>query len=206
MEQLIKITTIPIQYELKVNDAKLERKSGTAEVEISRQEGGGLKMKSRPIQLQIDSFDAWNSISPSTKTSIAQAAQKGHSAALATSAQYASEGRQFLKSRIGEGKEAIDQMLAQRTARPTGNFQLGFTPSAKPEIDWVPPALSIEYEMDKLNFDLKKEQGQVEFIPGSVELVITQMPDVKIEYIGDPIYVPPSSAELFTGQNIDVKA
>jgi len=197
MEQLIKITTIPIQYELKINEAKYERKSGTAEVEISREEGGGLKMKSRPIQLKIDSFDAWNSMNPTPKTSISQAAQAGQQAAMAASAQYMREGRQFLKTQIGEGSQAIDQMLAQRTAPSTGSFTLGFTPSAKPEIDWTPPALSIEYEMDKLNFDLKKEQGQVEFIPGSVEMVITQMPDVKIEYVGDPVYVPPSAMEKF---------
>lgn len=40
MEQLLKITTIPIEYELKVNNARLERRNGTAEMEISRNEIG----------------------------------------------------------------------------------------------------------------------------------------------------------------------
>ena len=37
-------------------------------------------------------------------------------------------------------------------------------------------------------------------------MIISQYPEVNIEYIGDPIYVPPSVAARFTGENIDVKA
>lgn len=206
MEQLIKIETVPISYELKVSNAKLERQNGMAELEISKNSGGGLQIKSRPIQLRLDTFEARNSISPSPARSIQQAAQGGRSAAYAASAQYASEGRLMLQTQIGEGAQTIDQILAQRTARPTGDFQLGFTPKAAPEIDWTPPALSIEYEMDKLSFDLKVDQGQVEFIPGDIELVINQHPELNIEYIGGPIYVPPSTEQMLTGQNVDMQA
>lgn len=206
MEQLIQITSVPIRYELKVNHAKLEQHNGTAELEISKSSGGGLKMKSRPIQLKLDSFDAWNSISPSAMQSINQAAGKGKSAAYAASAQSAREGKLMLQTQIGEGSQTIDQILAQRTAEPVGDFNLGFTPSAKPKMDWVPPTLSIEYEMDKLNFDLKVAQGQVEFVPGDIEMVISQRPHVNIEYIGGPIYVPPGAFEKASGQNVDVQA
>ena len=44
----------------------------------------------------------------------------------------------------------------------------------------------------------------LEFIPGDIEMNITQYPDVVIEYIGGPIYVPPSADP--ENQNIDVKA
>lgn len=206
MEQLIQITSVPIRYELKVNHAKLEQHNGTAELEISKDSGGGLKMKSRPIQLKLDSFDAWNSISPSPMQSVNQAAGKGQSAAYSASAQYAREGKLMLQTQIGEGAQTIDQILAQRTAEPTGDFQLGFTPSSKPKMDWTPPSLSIEYEMDKLNFDLKVAQRQVEFVPGNIEMIISQRPHVNIEYVGGPIYVPPSAFEKTTGQNVDVQA
>ena len=36
MNQLIKITTVPIQYELKINNARLEYSRSKAELEISR--------------------------------------------------------------------------------------------------------------------------------------------------------------------------
>lgn len=205
MQQLIQITTVPISYELKVTNAKLERQNGTAELEISRNEGG-MQIKSRPIQIRLDTFEARNSISPSTMRSIEKAASEGRNAAYSASAQYAGEGRLMLQTQIGEGKQTIDQILAQRTARPKGDFQLGFTPSTGPEIDWAPPALSIEYEMDKLNFDLKVDQGQVEFIPGDIEMIVSQLPEINIEYVGGPIYVPPSSDPKLAGNNIDVHA
>lgn len=205
MEQLLQITTIPISYELKINNARLERHNGSAEIEISRDKGG-MKLRSRPIQIRLDTYDARNSVVPTTKTAISQAAQKGKSAAYAASAQYAREGKLMLQTKIGEGAQTIDQILAQRTAEPTGQFQLGFIPTTGPEIDWEPASLSIEYQMDKLNFDLKVDQGSVEFIPGNIEMSISQYPEVNIEYIGDPIYVPPSAITRFTGEVVDVKA
>lgn len=206
MEQLIQITTIPISYELKVNKARLERHNGSAEIEISRDQGGGMKLKSRPIQIRLDTYEARNSVVPTTKTSISQAAQKGQTAAYSVTAQYAQEGRLMLQTKIGEGAQTIDQMLANRTAPSTGQFELGFIPTTGPDIDWEPASLSIEYEMDKLNFDLRQDTGNVEFIPGSIEMIISQRPEVQIEYIGDPIYVPPSAAARFGGEVVDVKA
>lgn len=205
MEPLLKITTIPISYQLKVNNARLERKSGTAELEISR-ERGGMKIRSRPIKLHIDTYDARNSVVPTTKTAISQAAQRGKTAAYEATAQFAREGQIMLKTQIGEGAEAIQNIMDQRNALPTGQFELGFIPATGPKFDWENPALSIEYEMDKLNFDLKIDNGNVEFIPGDIELTISQYPEVRIEYIGGPIYVPPSVAEHFTGEVIDVQA
>lgn len=205
MEQLLRITTIPIQYELKVNNARLERHNGTAELEISRNEGG-MSIRSRPIKVNIDTYDARNSVVPTTKTSIYQSAQKGKQVAYEATAQFAKEGQMLLKTKIGQGGEALDEIFSQRTASPTGDFQMGFIPTTGAKIDWEAPSLSIRYEMDKLNFDMKIDKGEVKFIPGTIELSISQYPDVQIEYMGEPIYVPPSAAAHFKGEIVDVKA
>lgn len=52
MEPLIKITSIPIAIELKINNARLEYQNATAELEVSRNKGG-LQIKSHPIKLKI---------------------------------------------------------------------------------------------------------------------------------------------------------
>ncbi|HAX52798.1 DUF6470 family protein [Muricomes intestini] len=205
MEQLLKITTIPIEYELTVHNAHLERKNGTAEVEISRDKGG-MKITSRPIRLRVDTYEARNSVVPTTKTAIYQAAQKGKQATYEATAQFAEEGQILLNAKIGEGAETLQSILDQRNALPTGQFKLGFIPETGPDIEWDPPSISISYQMDKLNFDTRIDWGRVEFVPGSIELSVQQYPDVHIEYIGNPIYVPPSAAGRFTGQNIDTKA
>ena len=201
MNQLIRITTVPIQYELKVNNARLEYSRAKAELEISRNEGG-LSIKSRPVKLNLDSSEARNSVVPTTTRSIAQTAQAGKEAAYSATAQLAQEGQLLVKADIGQ--DVIGQIMQQRTAPATGEFQLGFTPSAPVDISYQAADLTINYEMDKLNFDLKVANGNFEFIPGNIEMSITQRPDVVIEYIGGPIYVPPSADPNY--EPIDVRA
>ena len=205
MEQLIEITTVPIKYQLKVQNASLNYKSSLAEVEITRDKGE-MKIRSKPIKLRMDTFDARNSVVPTTKTSIAQAAQKGTRVAYEATADFAREGQLMLKGKIGEDNEVLNQILAERVARPTGDFQLGFVPTTGPNIQWEAPEFNIEYEMDKLNFSARIGKGDFEFIPGSIELQIEQMPDIRIEYVGKPLYVPPSAAEHFEGKQLDVQA
>ena len=188
MKQLINITTIPIQYELRVQNARLEYKASTAEVEISRDKGG-MTIKSRPVKLNIDSSAARNSVVPTTARSVAQTAQKGEQAAYEATAQLAQEGQ---------------LIWANRNQQPTGQVTMGFTPSAPVDINYEAGDLIINYEMDKLNFDLKVANGDFEFIPGDIELSITQHPEVRIEYVGGPIYVPPSADPNF--EPLDVRA
>ncbi len=201
MNQLIKITTVPIQYELRISNARFERQSSEAQLEIRRNKGG-LSIKSSPVKLHLDSSAARSSITPTTTQSVSQAAQKGTEAAYSATAQLAQEGQLLLKADIGQ--DVIGQIMQQRTAAPTGEFQLGFTPSAPVDISYEAPNLTINYEMDKLNFDLKVANGNFEFIPGDIEMSITQHPDVLIEYIGGPIYVPPSADPNY--EPIDVRA
>ena len=197
MNQLIRITTVPIQYELKVNNARLEYSRAKAELEISRNDGG-LSIKSRPVKLHLDSSEARNSVVPTTARSVAQTAQAGKEAAYSATAQLVQEGKLLLKADIGQ--DVIGQIMQQRTAPATGEFQLGFTPSAPVDINYEAADLT----MDKLNFDLKVANGNFEFIPGNIEMSITQHPDVVIEYIGGPLYVPPSADPNY--EPIDVRA
>ena len=73
MESLLKITTIPLEYELKIQNAKLEYKNPRPELDISRDKGG-MYIKSQPTKLHIDSFDARNSVCPTTMESVRQSA------------------------------------------------------------------------------------------------------------------------------------
>lgn len=201
MKQLINITTIPIQYELRVHNARLEYKAATAEVEISRDKGG-MTIKSRPVKLNLDSSAARSSVVPTTTQSVAQTAQKGEQAAYEATAQMAQEGQLMVKAKIGE--DVLGQIFANRNAQPTGQVTMGFIPSAPVDMEYEAGDLVINYEMDKLNFDLKIANGDFEFIPGDIELSITQHPEVRIEYVGGPIYVPPSSDPNF--EPLDVRA
>ena len=201
MKRLIEITTVPIQIEMKTTNAKLEYARATAEMEISR-EKNGLKIKSRPIKVNIDTFEARNSLSPTLARYLDQNAERGKQAAYEATATYANQGQLLLETRIGEElvtKFAEDAMMKDVKT----NVGIDFLPDPGPEITWDPGELSIRYEMDKLNFDWKMGEGSFEFTPGDIEFTVTQRPDVVIKYVGGPIYVPPSSDPNY--EPVDVK-
>jgi hypothetical protein len=201
MKRLIEITTVPIQIEMKTTNAKLEYARATAEMEISR-EKNGLKIKSRPIKVNIDTFEARNSLSPTLARYLEQNAERGKQAAYEATATYANQGQLLLETRIGEElvtKFAQDAMMKDVKT----NVGIDFLPDPGPEITWDPGELSIRYEMDKLNFDWKMGEGSFEFTPGDIEFTVTQRPDVVIKYVGGPIYVPPSSDPNY--EPVDVK-
>ncbi len=192
MYPLIEIKTVPIEIQMKVKNASLEYTRGTAEMEVSRSDTGGLSIKSRPIKLRLDTFEARNSITPTTMRSVEQSAQKGQQAAYQATATYARQGDLFLNAKLGE--DVITQIAAQQTNQKTElRGALDFLPKTGPEIQWEDGDIQIRYEMDKLNFDWKIDKGEFKFTPGDIEISVAQRPDVIIKYIGGPLYVPPSS-------------
>lgn len=191
MTPLIEIKTVPIEIEMKVSHAKLEYTRGTADLEISRHKGG-LNIKSKPIQLNIDTFEARSSVVPTTKQSIEQNAQRGKQQVYEVTATYAQQGQLLLKAKIGE--DMIGQFAAESQAKNVKtNVGIDFIPKAGPDLEWNPSELNIRFEMDKLNFDWRMDQQNFQFTPGDIEITMTQRPEVVITYVGGPLYVPPSA-------------
>ena len=202
MKPLIEITTVPIQIEMKTTNAKLEYARGTAEMEITR-DNGRMQIKSRPIKVNIDTYEARNSLSPTLARYLEQSAQKGKQAAYEATATYASQGQLLLKTQVGEElvtKFAEDAMFKDVKT----NVGIQFLPDPGPEITWDPGEMNIRYEMDKLNIDWRMNEGSFEFTPGDIEFTVTQRPDVVIKYLGGPIYVPPSSDPNYKPVDVNI--
>ena len=200
MERLIEIKSVPIELEMKVNHARLEYKRSTVDLEISR-DTGGLRIRSKPIRLNIDTFEARNSVTPTAMRSVEQAAQRGQQKVYDTMATYARQGDLLLEAKIGE--QLISQ-FAMESQQVNTDFAMQWLPSTGPNISWDEGELSIRYEMDKLNFDWRMGGGNFEFVPGDIEFTVTQQPDVIIKYIGGPVYVPPSADPDY--EPVDVQA
>lgn len=202
MEPLLQIKTIPLKYEMKIQKAELRYTKSKSEVLINK-ENGGLDINSKPIKSIIDTYEARSSITPTTMESVRQAAASGLEAASEAAATYTEEAALLLDAKV---PNPLDQIFRQRAQMPTGEFGLAFIPTTGPDLEWSAPDLNIKYQMDKLSFDIRAAKGDFEYIPGSIEFSITQMPDVEIEYIGKPMYVPPSAAKYFDHSPIDVLA
>lgn len=191
MYPLIEIKTVPIQIEMKLTHARLEYARGTADMEVSRDKGG-LHIKSQPIRVNLDTFEARNSVVPTTATSIRQAAQKGRQAVYEATATYAQQGRMMMETKVGE--DVIGQIAAASTGVGQDvNVNIQFLPKTGPEITWQGGQMNIQYEMDKLNFDWRLQKMNFEFTPGDIEFSVKQRPEVIIKYVGGPLYVPPSA-------------
>ena len=202
MTPLIEIKNVPIEIEMKISHAKLEHTRGTADLEISRDKGG-LSIRTKPIRVNIDTFEARNSVCPTTITSIEQSAERGKQAVYEATATYAQQGQLLLNAKIGQ--ELVTQFAAEAMMKDVKtNVGIDFIPKTGAELSWDPGELNIRFEMDKVNFDWRMSQPQFEFTPGDIELSVTQRPDVVITYVGGPIYVPRSADPNYTP--IDVEA
>jgi hypothetical protein len=51
----------------------------------------------------------------------------------------------------------------------------------------------MKFKMDSLDFDWNIERLRIDFIPGKIEFIIKEYPAIEINYVGSPIFVPPSS-------------
>ena len=201
MRPLIEIPTVPIQIEMKTTNAKLEYARGTAQMEVSR-DRRGLQIRSQPIRVNIDTFEARSSIVPTTAQSIQQGAAQGQRAAYEATAVLAQEGRMMMEAKIDQ--DVIPQLAQQKTVDQPAQLGIQFLPEVGPDISWTGGEMSIRYEMDKLNFDWRMNQMQFTFVPGDIEFKVTQQPDVVIKYIGGPLYVPPSADPNY--EPLDTKA
>lgn len=187
MKQLIQITTIPIAYELQIEKARVEHHEGTANLEISGKQGEPVQIKSQPIKLNLDTYESGNSIL-GANLGIGENG-KGLSAVYQATVSMDSEGQLLLKGKIS------DNLNKANTAQLSAS-------NGKASVNQAD--LTIRYQMDKMNFDMKVANGNFEFVPGNISIEITQYPGVQIEYVGGPIYVPPSADPNY--ESVDVKA
>ena len=199
---LIELKSVPIEIEMKITDAKLEYKRGTVDMQVSRNEGG-LQIKSSPIRLNLDTFEARNSVMPTVATRSQRSAEAGQQAAYSATATYARQGQLLLQARVGQ--ELVTQFAAEAQNKDLKtNVGIQFLPTTGPEISWDKGEINIRYEMDKMNFDWRTQNGDIQFTPGDIEISVTQQPDLIIKYVGGALYVPPSSDPNY--EPVDVQA
>lgn len=201
MKQLLEIQTIPMVMEFKISPAKIQYQSELASVSVSR-DRGGYRMHSRMAKLNLDTYEARNSVVPSLTRSIQQFAAAGVSSGYEATANFAEEGN-LMSNPLN--KDAIIQIIHNRLDTEPKDFNIAFIPDTPVNITYVPPELSIQYDMDKLNFKWKTGGPKdFKFTPASIEYNIKQYPKVVIKYVGSPNYVPPSADPNY--KPIDTKA
>lgn len=190
IEPLLEIKTIPMSFEFKINKARYEINNIDATFELTKQKGG-LQMHMRPTKLKIDTVEARYSAGiKSAMRSVEDYAKQGIKAAYNATATYAKEGNLKLNINIVDNPVA---QIAMKKFMSDVDFNLGFIPKEGPDISWDIGDVSMSFQMDKLDFDWNIQRPRINFIPGNIEFIIKEYPRVDINYIGNPIFVPPSA-------------
>lgn len=202
MDQLLRITSVPIKIDVTVTRAKLNYDNPRPKVNVSR-EKGGFKMQAQPIKVNIDNQPVRDTLNLKTSKGVTDTyAQDGLKLSYQATANFVQEGNELLDSK----NISPAQIAGQQNARSIETV-LSFLPSQGPDISWSDGTLNVEYATDDVDFDWDVSQrAGFEFIPASIEFIIKQMPKVEIEYVGGPIYAPPSADPNYVEPEIDTKA
>lgn len=202
---LLQITTVPIQIEIKVTNAKFEHTQENVQPRVNIQtKNGGYVMQAEPLKLNIDTYEARKSVGYGNMKDgdmLKKKAEEGFSIAFQGTAKVASEGDQ-----LARGMSPSEIALNNARAGATIQTIMEFLPKEGADITFDEGKLNIEYQMGELdiNWDLFTK-SPLEFIPGSVELIVHDRPRVEIEYVGDPIYVPPSANPNYKPPLLDIR-
>lgn len=191
MEQLLSIKHIPIKVEVKVQRPEFRRvenqgAGNTApSVKVSAKKDGGLTLQAEPYRMDLSALRNYDSYVPSsgndgdivlTYEGIAKLVDNG-----ASGTKLSSEAQKFTAKKASRSIESVLQSLPK---------------SRNSAVSYADGTLSINYSMqntDKRSEAYFMERPEFEFIPGSIEFIIEQMPELDIEYLGDPIYFPRSA-------------
>lgn len=196
--QLLKITNIPIKYQFEIEHSRLEMKpADNPQVDIT-QRPAQLNLRAKNIQVRMDSSDLRHSLGFRTEAArAAEGAQKGREAIQQAMADYVQMGNQIgqIQNHTTIGQVFRQRMLQQPTTETV------FLPGAPTRISWEPNQLDIDYQAGELNFDWKTMRSIMEYVPGRFRMNILQYPKVQIEYMGDPMYVPPSANPNYEGES-----
>jgi hypothetical protein len=178
------------------NWARLEQSQEMPSADVSR-ERGGLKVTNEPARMHVDNSEAWASTGlRSVHRSIDEAARRGVQLGKEGTGRLASDGNYLAAIQDGS---TIPRLAAMSIDHSMANMQMAFIPSVAPDITWDPPVFSLNYEMDKLSFDWRTQnRPEMQYVPGNVEVDIEQYNKVVIEYLGGPMYVPPSAAPNYS--------
>ena len=177
---VLKITTTPIRLSMTSQRARLDSEIPDPEIGII-QNPGRLNMKSENIKVNIDTSRSRDSMGFKTARGLMSDA----------TAQYSRVGNQMMQ--IQDGVTVADIMKNQMLAQTNVTTGIGFIPSVGADISWTPADLAIDFAPASVNFEPKVQKTESVYVPGELNVNVEQYPRVDIEYIGEPMYVPPSA-------------
>lgn len=191
MEQLLSIKHIPIKVEVKVQRAELKpvedsgKTAAAPSVRVSSKQGGGLCLQAEPYRIDLSEARNYDAYIPSSGTENGITLTYEAVAKLADGSQKSGEtgGTHHKKpSSVEAALRSLPKNRNRAVSYNNGTLSINYQMNMPAET-----AAASSDPVEAIQFT------EFEFIPGSIEFIITQMPELDIEYLGDPIYFPRSA-------------
>ena len=190
--QLLQISHIPVKWELEIENARLEYEQDFIPKAKVQNKPASMGIRTRNSEVQIDTYKARASMGNTNSMDTYKInADKG----MANIQKYTGDHRDmgFMMSMINDGVTIAD-IFAQKLldgTQPT--LYMAFLPSTGAEISWIPSQIQLDYNEGQLSFDWAEMRNSMNYVPGSVRMLILEFPKVEIKYTGDPLYFPPDT-------------
>lgn len=199
MEQLLSIKHIPIKIEVNVTNAQLKPREEdplAPSVKISKG-SDGVRVAAQPYKVDISS--------PKLDSYVPSPVQQS-----ALTLTYDAVAKISGSENASGAAEAVNTPVSRGTSQSIDAILSRLPKSKESSISYNDGTLSINYSM--IDSESSSDIGSIadlkngfEFIPGSIEFIVSQMPDLEIEYLGDPLYFPRSADPNYKGE-VDVIA
>ncbi|HAN43925.1 MAG TPA: hypothetical protein DCP97_00895 [Ruminococcaceae bacterium] len=196
---LIEITSVPISIELKIKNASLVREhDNTPKINVTRDKD--------ELIIQQESIKVNSCYDASSLTSDGNSYLSGNLKDFISFSYNATASLEaddsLTENAVGENP--ITEITLKRFQKSLEKM-LSILPNIASNVSWDGKTLNMQYQLDEQSFDWEALQPPAfEFIPGSIEFNVKELPKVKIEYLGGPIYFPKSANPNYT--DLDIKA
>lgn len=194
--QLLRITSIPMKYSLSSEPARLEYTNDRG-AHTMEKTGGTFDIRAQNIKVQMDSTEFRNGLGYMSREYVLND--------FVSRSQRA--GREAVQRNVDFGNDvihiekgaSIPDILYSRMMQDKTSANLTFVPLSPIQMNWTGPELDVKYTPVSLSFDWRSAQSTMEYIPGKFSMDIQQYPEIKIEYLGRPVYVPPRADPEYQG-------
>ncbi|MCL2754521.1 MAG: DUF6470 family protein [Oscillospiraceae bacterium] len=190
---LLQITTKPAKIDVRTTRASLEAPGGRRmpkqNVQVQR---GGVRMDSRPSKLNVDTYAARSSMGYGNYNPVdfmREEAQRGWDIARAGVERIVSDGNSFAR-----GSSPAEVAVSNGRANFNIETFVDFIPKVGPEFSVDEGYLHVDIGANdvNINWEYLDAERQI-FNPGSIEIEVLQYAEVIIEFVGRPLYFPPSA-------------
>jgi len=201
---LLRITTVPAQIEIRSTRASLEAPGGRRlprpNVQVTRP---GIRQQSRPAQLNIDSYAARASLGHGTMNPFdftRDIVQRAWQQAEQGTIRIVEDGNM-----LARGSTAVELAVNHQRANFHLETAVNFLPTTGPEFSVTEGYLDLDISPNDVSIDWEHIQAErMIFNPGSVDVTVVQHPEVIVEFVGEPLYFPPSANPNYQPINITV--